>query len=123
MKLSDETKTVIIGISIGGFVLLSTIAFHRYWDMERRTIFRRNNPHSGEIQTMKTQNQILREQLKGAEVAMKLKVGMKVEYLCAPGASVQTIIRSEPWKLGHGTFVVKIDGASGGVDCAKITIL
>ena len=29
--------------------------------------------------------------------------------------AVETVIRSEPWVLGHGAVVVKVEGRSGGV--------
>lgn len=74
---------------------------------------------------MRSKNQILQEQLKGAEVAMNLqdREGVAVKYERAPNDFINTITTSEPWKLGHGTWVCKIAGVSGGVDCAKITIL
>ncbi len=28
---------------------------------------------------------------------------------------------SMPWTLGHGAWVVKVEGISGGYDCARVT--
>jgi hypothetical protein len=59
----------------------------------------------------------------GAERAKQLKLGMAVQYEAGPGRLIVTAIRSEPWQLGHGQWVVCVEGVSGGVDCAKVKIL
>lgn len=53
-----------------------------------------------------------------------IKIGMIVDYheiiggpVTNPGCKVQ----SEPWQLGHNTWVVKISGVRGGVDLDAIT--
>ncbi len=44
-------------------------------------------------------------------------IGAPVNYHPVIGQDrcIATRIRSAPWKLGHGTVVVKVDGVSGGV--------
>lgn len=74
---------------------------------------------------MRSKNQILQEQLKGAEVAINLqnRQGVAVKYERAPNDFMNTVTTSDPWRLGHGSWVVKVAGVSGCVDCGKITIL
>jgi hypothetical protein len=45
-----------------------------------------------------------------------LKPGMRVIYHGWKGApGKEYIVRSEPWQLGHGEWVVLLEGKSGGV--------
>ncbi len=48
---------------------------------------------------------------------MKTKIGQKVWYYPIRGESKRyaTAVRSEPWALGHGAMVVKVNGIAGGV--------
>lgn len=53
-------------------------------------------------------------------------VGTRVRYWpCRdyPDESRDTAIRSEPWRLGHGVPIVKIEGTSGGVALDHLTRL
>lgn len=36
------------------------------------------------------------------------------------GEFEETVIRSEPWLLGHGAAVVKVEGRSGGVSIKHV---
>jgi hypothetical protein len=54
------------------------------------------------------------------DVAKLIPVGTRVTYYpimppepFEPG--IITTVRSEPWRLGHGAIVVKVNGRSGGV--------
>lgn len=51
------------------------------------------------------------------EVACRFPVGRPVRFYPVAGHpdAEETKVRSEPWRLGHGEIVVKIDGRTGGV--------
>lgn len=56
----------------------------------------------------------------GARKPSELRVGDAVKFYAMlpqrPGVEpLETKISSEPWQLGDGTWVVKVDGKSGGV--------
>lgn len=59
----------------------------------------------------------------GARLPSELKIGDPVWYypVLGPHADdhgvprVSSVVRSEPWQLGHGAWVVKIEGRAGGV--------
>ena len=54
--------------------------------------------------------------------AMKLdRIGMGVRVRRDDGAEMLTTLASLPWSLGHGAWVAKVVGISGGYDCARIT--
>lgn len=36
------------------------------------------------------------------------------------GQETHTRLTSLPWTLGHGAWVVSVEGKSGGYDCARI---
>ena len=58
------------------------------------------------------------------EFRNKIKIGMNVDYHSMIGGPVtkpNCKIMSEPWQLGSGTWVVKIDQVRGGVDLAAIS--
>ncbi len=70
-----------------------------------------------------TKKQIAAEQKKGADIAAKLtEVGMKVNVRKDNGQVVESATRSLPWKLGHGDWIVSLDGFSGGFDCARVSL-
>jgi hypothetical protein len=53
-----------------------------------------------------------------------MKIGAKVLYHPIINEAPDSMIRqieSEPWKLGHGQYVVKITGVSGGVALEAIS--
>jgi hypothetical protein len=58
-----------------------------------------------------------------SETAAKLitRIGMKVSVRKDDGFSMVTVTTSAPWQLGHGAWVVKVDGVSGGYDCARVS--
>ena len=61
-------------------------------------------------------------QLAGAEA----NVPVRYWPIWQPGEqdnSVDTVTRSEPWQLGHGEWVVKVVGHSGGVAVSHLAVL
>lgn len=52
-----------------------------------------------------------------------IKLGMAVNYHRIVGRDecVPMYIASEPWKLGHGEVVVKLDGKAGGVSLMALS--
>lgn len=58
----------------------------------------------------------------GAERAKQLnKVGMDVWLEKDGGHVVPTKTRSLPWQLGHGAWVVQVEGVAGGYNILRIT--
>lgn len=47
-------------------------------------------------------------------------IGMDVVLREDNGQLTHTRLTSLPWTLGHGAWVVKVEGKSGGYDCARI---
>lgn len=50
--------------------------------------------------------------------------GARVHYhavIGGPPTLLDTTIRSEPWQLGHGEWVVAIVGKAGGVSCQALS--
>lgn len=59
----------------------------------------------------------------GAQIAERLtRVGMRVRIFDAT-TDRETVTRSMPWQLGHGEWVVKVEGTAGGWCCSNIEIL
>ena len=58
------------------------------------------------------------------KVTKKYPIGAKVRYYPVKGNELyrQTKIRSEPWALGHGELVVKVEGETGGVSVNHISV-
>ena len=54
------------------------------------------------------------------KVAARYPVGTPVRYYPIAGSKecVDSVVRSEPWELGHGAIVIKIEGKTGGVSTA-----
>lgn len=53
-----------------------------------------------------------------------IKVGMKVDYhsiIGGPATDIGCEVMSDPWELGHGDIVVKIDRIRGGVSLDALT--
>jgi hypothetical protein len=71
---------------------------------------------------MRTKRQIEMNIREGTVIAELLKNGMAVKYYEDDGSITLAQTRSEPWMLGHGQWVIKITGKTGGVDCARIKI-
>jgi len=47
-------------------------------------------------------------------------IGMPVVVERDNGQMEHSKLRSLPWTLGHGAWVAKVEGISGGYDCARI---
>ena len=61
----------------------------------------------------------------GAVPPASIEVGMTVLYYpvlpeLRPNSGVQAVVRSEPWQVGSGHWVVKITGRTGGVSIEHI---
>jgi hypothetical protein len=53
-----------------------------------------------------------------------IKTGAVVDYrsiISRPPSRRVVVVRSEPWRLGGGEWVVLIEGQAGGVACAALT--
>jgi hypothetical protein len=50
-------------------------------------------------------------------------IGTLVEVVRDVGPTTFTWTTSEPWPLGHGAMVIKLQGISGAYDCARVTPL
>lgn len=59
--------------------------------------------------------------LASANSAVRLKRDMQVTVKRDDGSILLTVTRSEPWQLGHGGWVILVEGISGGYDCARVT--
>lgn len=55
-----------------------------------------------------------------AKVLAAGTIGMPVVYRTDEGPAEITTMESMPWHLGGHTWVVKIAGHSGGVDCGRV---
>lgn len=60
--------------------------------------------------------------LSAANAKQLTRVGMKVRIKDA-GTDMETVTTSLPWQLGHGAWVVKVEGKSGGWCCDFLTVL
>jgi hypothetical protein len=49
------------------------------------------------------------------------EIGTIVEVVKDSGPTTFTVTTSKPWALGHGAWVVGLEGISGGYDCARVT--
>lgn len=47
--------------------------------------------------------------------------GTRVNVVKDGGQVIQTTTRSEPWQLGHGAWVVLLDGTSGGFALERVS--
>lgn len=47
-------------------------------------------------------------------------VGTRVAVRLDSGHTLITTTRSLPWQLGHGQWVVSLQGITGGFDCERI---
>ena len=52
---------------------------------------------------------------------LMMKSGTEVNVLLDDGNIWRTRTRSEPWQLGHGQWVVALEGRAGGYDLDRVT--
>ncbi len=52
-----------------------------------------------------------------------IKKGDKVIYTDDFGKQHETTATSKPWQLGHGDWVIKLDGIRGGYDLERVQLL
>ena len=59
------------------------------------------------------------------EVARRFPVDARVRFYPIAGETdcETSTIRSEPWRLGHGTIVIKIVGRAGGVHIGHLELI
>jgi hypothetical protein len=60
---------------------------------------------------------------KQAEHAATIKSGAVIDYTDDIGQVHRTRTRSQPWQLGHGAWVVAIDGKAGGYDVDRVKVV
>ncbi|MBJ2152866.1 hypothetical protein [Paracoccus sp. IB05] len=60
-----------------------------------------------------------------AQSAVRFPVGSRVLYRPVMGEPEQEVtrVRFEPWALGHGAGVVKVEGRAGGVSVDHLTFI
>lgn len=57
----------------------------------------------------------------GRERAARLnRIGMPVMVTKDDGHHLWTLTRSLPWQLGHGQWVIQVNGKSGGIDVMRV---
>lgn len=59
-------------------------------------------------------------ELSAEKAALLTSVGMLVTARLDNGSTRETRTTSRPWKLGHGAWVVSLEGFSGGYDCGRV---
>lgn len=62
---------------------------------------------------------------RSVQLSARIKSGMRVRYWPIAGKPeyVDTVTRSDPWQLGHGEWVVLVEGRAGGVALSHLMIL
>ena len=56
------------------------------------------------------------------EAAKRLNtLGMKVTVLMDDRTVIETTVRILPWQLGHGAWVVGLNGITGGYACERVS--
>ena len=60
-----------------------------------------------------------------ANASVQFPIGQIVHYYPVKGRSMHVVaqIRSEPWALGHGEIVIKINGRTGGVSIDHLEVI
>lgn len=58
---------------------------------------------------------------RSALAAKAIRNGMTVDVIMDDGSVVTTQSLSDPWQLGHGGWVIKLAGFSGGYNCARVS--
>lgn len=58
----------------------------------------------------------------GAALAAEIRDGMRVYVLDDMGGITTKTTRSDPWQLGDGTWVVLLDGRSGGYSLTRCAV-
>lgn len=59
------------------------------------------------------------------EAKAKFPIGTKVKYYSLRGESnhINTVIRSDPWALGWGGIIIKVEGVNGGVSVKHLELI
>lgn len=55
-----------------------------------------------------------------ADVLVPMPVGTPVWLTLDNGSTVETFTRSRPWYLPSGTWVILVEGRTGGWDCSRV---
>jgi hypothetical protein len=53
----------------------------------------------------------------------RLPSGSTVHVRLDDGSTITTRTRSDPWQLGHGAWVVMLDGRTGGYDLSRVRLV
>lgn len=59
----------------------------------------------------------------GRRAAQLMGLGQSVVVTRDDGSEFHTNTTSEPWQLGHGAWVIKVAGISGGYDILRVSPL
>ena len=78
---------------------------------------------NGEEFQMRRRMQARLIELSAEKAALLTSAGMLVTVRTDSGAVRETRTTSRPWQLGHGAWVVSLEGFSGGYDCGRVTPL
>lgn len=79
-----------------------------------------NQPSSNTVSRREARRRIERSE---AAANLLTSVGMTVQVWKDDGTRVETVTTSAPWRLGHGQWVVKLEGFSGGYACERVSPL
>lgn len=58
--------------------------------------------------------------VKPMDELLSLKPGDRVRVRRDDGTEVNYTVKYEPWRLGHGTWVIGLKGISGGYDLSRV---
>jgi hypothetical protein len=58
----------------------------------------------------------------GYERCKMLPLGTPVYLRLDDGTEIATVTRSGVWETGSGTFLIQVEGRSGGWDCSRVRV-
>ena len=79
--------------------------------------YRFQRSFDGGVRGMRMMTQRVEE---SGKAAARLTNGMRVIVMLDDGSERETHTRSDPWQLGHGEWVVKLDGIAGGYSTMRV---
>jgi len=66
-----------------------------------------------------TRSQQMKKIRDGAALAASMRAGMRVLVRKDDGAEELALVDRDPWQLGHGAWVIGLEGFSGGYDITR----
>jgi hypothetical protein len=63
----------------------------------------------------------LHRKMSAQQAKQLTEIGMAVVVRRDDGSEFATTLASLPWMLGHGVYIAKVEGISGGYDCSRIS--